>query len=92
MLLTVDEAAARLGTTARFVRRLRAQRRIPIVKLGKHIRIDRYDLERYVAAGRQEAKAPRRPESSTHSSQLPHARPVDSRCDRTGMHAPPEVA
>ena len=54
-LLTVAQAAARLGTTDRFIRRLRTERRIPVVKLGKHIRIDSDDLDAYIAAGRQEA-------------------------------------
>ena len=54
MLLTVDQAAERLGTTARFIRRLRAERRIAVVKLGKHIRIDSKDLDAYIVAGRQE--------------------------------------
>lgn len=63
-LLTVEQAAARLGTTDRFIRRLRTERRIPIVKLGKHIRIDSDDLDAYIHACRQEAApnaaAPRR--------------------------------
>lgn len=54
MLLTVEQAAERLGTTTRFVRRLRAERRIAVVKLGKHIRIDSNDLDAYVTASRQE--------------------------------------
>ena len=54
MLLTVDQAAERLGTTARFIRRLRAERRIAVVKLGKHIRIDSNDLDAYITASRQE--------------------------------------
>ncbi len=54
MLLTVDQAAERLGTTARFIRRLRAERRIAVVKLGKHIRIDSKDLDAYIEASRQE--------------------------------------
>ncbi len=37
-LLTVKEAAARLGTTERFPRRLIAERRIRYVKLGGHPR------------------------------------------------------
>ena len=56
MLLTIDQAAERLGTSARFVRRLRAERRIPVVKLGKRIRIDSHDLEAYIAAGRVDAR------------------------------------
>lgn len=54
-LLTVEQAAERLGTTDRFIRRLRTERRIPIVKLGKHIRIDSDDLDAYIHASRQEA-------------------------------------
>ena len=53
MLLTVDQAAERLGTTTRFIRRLRAERRIAVIKLGKHIRIDSNDLDAYITASRQ---------------------------------------
>ena len=56
MLLTVQEAAERIGTSARFIRRLRAERRLTFIKLGKHIRIDSDDLDAYVTAGRQEAR------------------------------------
>lgn len=55
MLLTVEQAAERLGTSVRFIRRLRTERRIAVVKLGKHIRIDTADLDAYVRASRQEA-------------------------------------
>jgi excisionase family DNA binding protein len=58
-LLTIDQAAERLGTTARFIRRLRAERRIAVVKLGKHIRIDSNDLDAFITASRQEAQAAR---------------------------------
>ena len=54
MLLTVDQAAERLGATPRFTRRLRTERRIAVIKLGKHIRIDSNDLDAYIAASRQE--------------------------------------
>ena len=54
-LLTVEQAAAQLGTTDRFIRRLRTERRIPVVKLGKHIRIDSDDLDAYILSSRQEA-------------------------------------
>ena len=54
MMLTVDQAAERLGTTPRFIRRLRAERRIAVVKLGKHLRIDSNDLDAYITASRQE--------------------------------------
>lgn len=51
-LLTVDQAADRLGTSPRFIRRLVAERRIAFAKLGKHVRIDSADLDAFVAAGR----------------------------------------
>ncbi len=54
MLLTVDQAAERLGTTPRFIRRLRTERRIAVIKLGKHIRIDSNDLDAYITSSRQE--------------------------------------
>ncbi len=54
-LLTVEQAAARLGTTDRFIRRLRTERRIAVVMLGKHIRSDSDDLDAYILASRQEA-------------------------------------
>ena len=56
-LLTVEEAADRLGTSVRFVRRLIAERRIAYVKVGRHVRIAEADLASFVAAGRVEASA-----------------------------------
>jgi len=41
-----------LGTGQRFVRRLISERRIPYVKLGKHVRLERCALDAFVAAGR----------------------------------------
>ncbi|MDX6641094.1 MAG: hypothetical protein QOF12_2105 [Solirubrobacteraceae bacterium] len=52
-LLTVEQTAERLGTSVRFVRRLRAERRLPFVKLGKHLRIDSADLEAFIDAHRE---------------------------------------
>ena len=54
-LLTVEEAAGRLGTSLRFVRRLIAERRITYVKLGRHVRIAEHDLINFVVTGRVEA-------------------------------------
>ncbi|WP_374778356.1 helix-turn-helix domain-containing protein [Streptomyces sp. NBC_01310] len=48
-LLTVEEAAERLGTGVRFIRRLIAERRIRYVKLGKHVRIADSVLAAYIA-------------------------------------------
>jgi excisionase family DNA binding protein len=56
-LLTVEQAAERLGTSVRFVRRLIADRRIAYHKVGRHIRIAEADLINYVAAGRVDATA-----------------------------------
>lgn len=41
--------------STRFIRRLRTERRIPITKLGGHVRIDSNDLDAFIAAGRQDA-------------------------------------
>jgi excisionase family DNA binding protein len=54
-LLTVEEAAGRLGTSTRFVRRLIFERRIAFVKVGRHVRITPKDLDAFVAAGRIDA-------------------------------------
>jgi excisionase family DNA binding protein len=54
-MLTVEQAAERLGTSERFVRRLIAERRITYVKLGRHVRITEHDLSNYIATGRVEA-------------------------------------
>jgi excisionase family DNA binding protein len=51
-LLSVEQAAERLGTSARFVRRLVFERRIAYVKLGRHVRIAVRDLDAFIAAGR----------------------------------------
>jgi excisionase family DNA binding protein len=55
MLLTVEQAAERLGTSERFVRRLIAERRIAFVKLGRHVRIAEPDLINFVTTRRVEA-------------------------------------
>jgi excisionase family DNA binding protein len=54
-LLSIEQAAEHLGTSARFVRRLIAERRIAYVKLGRHVRIAERDLINFVATGRVEA-------------------------------------
>jgi excisionase family DNA binding protein len=59
-LLTVEEAADRLGTSARFVRRLIFERRIAFVKVGRHVRISPADLDAFIAAGRVTALRRRR--------------------------------
>ena len=54
-LLSVEQAAERLGTSPRFVRRLVFERRIAYVKLGRHVRISSRDLDAFIEAGRVDA-------------------------------------
>jgi len=53
-LLDVDEAARRLGTKPRFVRRLIAERRIEFHRVGRHVRISEVALAEFIEAGRIE--------------------------------------
>ena len=57
-LLSVEQAAERLGTSARFVRRLVFERRIAYRKLGRYVRFHPDDLAEYVAAHRVEVARP----------------------------------
>jgi len=50
-LLTVSQAAERLSTGERFVRRLIAERRIAFVRVGRHVRIAESALDAFVRAG-----------------------------------------
>ena len=58
-LLDVEQAAALLNVSVRFVRRLIAERRIAVHRLGRHVRFTRADLEAYVAQGRSDPLPPR---------------------------------
>ena len=53
-MLTVEEAAERLGTSPRFVRRLITERRIAFSKIGRHVRLSASDVEAFIRAGRVE--------------------------------------
>lgn len=53
-LLSVDQAAAYIGCGARMVRRLVAERRVPFVKVGRHVRFRVSALEAFLDAGRVE--------------------------------------
>jgi excisionase family DNA binding protein len=53
-LLTIEEAAARLKMSVRYVRRLVAERRIAFHKLGRAVRFDPADLAAFVRDGRVE--------------------------------------
>ncbi len=50
-LVDVVDAAQRLGTPVRFVRRLIAERRIRFYKVGRYVRLDPADLDAFIAAG-----------------------------------------
>jgi excisionase family DNA binding protein len=51
-LYTVAQAAERLNTSVRFVRRLIADRRIAFVRLGRHVRLAEEDIAAFIDAGR----------------------------------------
>lgn len=53
-LLTVDEAAQRMKMSARHVRRLVAERRIPFHKLGRSVRLDAADVLAHIESCRVE--------------------------------------
>jgi len=57
-LLTMDQVALRLGTSLRHMRRLVAERRIPIVKVGHLVRFDGHDIEHWVDDHRVEVVVP----------------------------------
>lgn len=50
-LLSVAQAAERLGTPVRFIRRLVAERRIRFYKVGRYVRFALRDLDDFIAAG-----------------------------------------
>lgn len=50
-LLSVRQAADRLGTGERFVRRLVAERRIRFYKVGRYVRVHPDDLAEFVRRG-----------------------------------------
>lgn len=50
-LLTVHQAAERLGTSVRFPRRLIAERRITFVRVGRPVRILEGAIEQLIASG-----------------------------------------
>jgi excisionase family DNA binding protein len=53
-VLTVEEAAARMKMSARYVRRLVAERRIPFHKVGRSVRLKAADVAAHIDAGRVE--------------------------------------
>lgn len=57
-LLTLAECAERTSTTERWWRRAVFEKRIPVVRLGRLVRIEETDLEALIAAGRFPAESP----------------------------------
>jgi excisionase family DNA binding protein len=53
-LIDIEQAATRLGVSVRFMRRLVDERRIPFHKIGKYVRFDPADLDRFAMRGRIE--------------------------------------
>lgn len=51
-LLTVEETAERLNVSVRNVRHHIYRRRLPIVKIGRLVRIEERDLEAFIERGR----------------------------------------
>jgi excisionase family DNA binding protein len=54
-LLNIDDAARILSTSVRHVRRLVAERRIPVVKIGGLLRFDTAELAAWINASRRAA-------------------------------------
>ncbi len=54
-LLTVEEAAQRMGTPPRFVRRLIAERRIRFCHIGRYVRLASEDVDEFIDGGWVEA-------------------------------------
>ena len=51
-LLTIEEAAERLSVSIRNIRHQIYLRKLPIVKVGRLVRIDERDLEDFIEQGR----------------------------------------
>ena len=86
-MLNVNQAAGRLGTLVRFVRRLVHERRVAYTKLGQHVRIEEADIDVFIAAGRVEPRAVNgRPEQLAWLS-TDWSLPGDEALARTGVGA-----
>ena len=57
-LVDISAVAAELGVTVRYVRRLVAERRIPYIKLGRLLRFDPGEVERWLERSRVEELVP----------------------------------
>src|SRR5260370_33577270 len=55
-LLTIEQAASRLNMSARYVRRLIAERRIAFHRMGRAVRLKAADVDAFISDGRVEAE------------------------------------
>ena len=51
-LIDINALAERFGVRVRYIRRLVSERRIPYIKLGKYVRLQRSALDAFIEAGR----------------------------------------
>ena len=58
LLLTLDEAARQLCCARRSVERHVASHRLPVVHLGRSVRVERRELERFIALSRDPGDRP----------------------------------
>jgi excisionase family DNA binding protein len=58
-MIGIDELAAELGVTVRYVRRVVAERRIGYVKIGHLVRFERDAIDSWIAANKVDAIASR---------------------------------
>lgn len=54
-LMTLEQAGDYTATSLRFMRRLVSERRIPVTRLGRHVRIQRQALDLWIAESTQPA-------------------------------------
>ena len=52
--LSVKETAKYLGVNERFVRELRAKRKVPCIKMGRLVKFDPADLDRFIDECREQ--------------------------------------
>jgi excisionase family DNA binding protein len=55
ILFEIDQAADYLNVSVRMIRRMVEEKRVAYIKIGKLIRIDKRDIDAYLAAQRIEA-------------------------------------
>jgi excisionase family DNA binding protein len=54
-LMTLEQAGEYTSTSLRFMRRLVSERRIPVTRLGRHVRIQRQVLDAWIEQSTQPA-------------------------------------